>query len=217
MVFERQAEAGNLSSITLFNTKSEAPSPLSPSTARNSLDKAPHASALTLTNPNGNEDVELAAKNTSSKTSAEPPYHIFSHRQKWQLVLLVSIAGAFSPLSSNIYFPAIDTISSQLHVSASLVALTITVYLIVQGISPSIWGPMSDTSGRRITFVITLTIYAAANLALAFTANFPMLVVLRGVQALGSAATISISVGVIGDMACPEERGGFVGTNAGIR
>lgn len=76
---------------------------------------------------------------------------------------------------------------------------------------------MSDTSGRRITFVITLTIYAAANLALAFTANFPMLVVLRGVQALGSAATISISVGVIGDMACPEERGGFVGTNAGIR
>ncbi|KMQ46029.1 hypothetical protein A7C99_0450 [Trichophyton rubrum] len=217
MVFERQAEAGNLSSITLFNAKSEAASPISPSTARNSLDKAPHASALTLTNPGGDEDVELAAKNTSGKTSTEPPYHIFSHRQKWQLVLLVSIAGAFSPLSSNIYFPAIDTISSQLHVSASLVALTITVYLIVQGISPSIWGPMSDTSGRRITFVITLTIYAAANLALAFTANFPMLVVLRGVQALGSAATISISVGVIGDMACPEERGGFVGTNAGIR
>ncbi|EGD99706.1 hypothetical protein TESG_07047 [Trichophyton tonsurans CBS 112818] len=217
MVFERQTEAGNLSSITLTNAKTEVTSPTSPSTARNSLDKVPHASALTLTNPNGDKDVELAAKNTSSKISFELPYHIFSHRQKWQLVLIVSIAGAFSPLSSNIYFPAIDTISSQLHVSASLVALTITVYLIVQGISPSIWGPMSDTSGRRITFVITLTIYAAANLALAFTANFPMLVVLRGVQALGSAATISISVGVIGDMACPEERGGFVGTNAGIR
>ncbi|KAF3897800.1 hypothetical protein GTR04_3433 [Trichophyton interdigitale] len=68
MVFERQTEAGNLSSITLTNAKTEVTSPTSPSTARNSLDKVPHASALTLTNPNG-DDVELAAKNTSSKTS----------------------------------------------------------------------------------------------------------------------------------------------------
>ncbi|KAM5438312.1 hypothetical protein MferCBS31731_005173 [Microsporum ferrugineum] len=216
MVFERQAEDGNLSSITLSHAKGDT-TPLPPPTARSSLDNGPHVSSVTLTNLNADEDIELVSRNNSNKTLIEPPYHIFSHRQKWQLVLIVSIAGAFSPLSSNIYFPAIDTISSELRVSASLVALTITVYLIVQGISPSIWGPMSDISGRRITFVITLTIYAAANLALAFTVNFPMLLVLRGVQALGSAATISISVGVIGDMACPEERGGFVGANAGIR
>ncbi|KAF3480569.1 uncharacterized protein GIQ15_05916 [Arthroderma uncinatum] len=215
MIFERQAMAGNLSSTTLTRANDDFTSP--PPTARDSLGKEPHVSSLALTRRNSDEDIELAAMGTPDKPSTEPPYHIFSHRQKWQLVYIVSIAGAFSPLSSNIYFPAIDTISSELRVSASLVALTITVYLIVQGISPSIWGPMSDTSGRRITFLITLTIYAAANLALAFTVDFPMLLVLRGVQALGSAATISISVGVIGDMACPEERGGFVGANAGIR
>ncbi|OJJ07712.1 hypothetical protein ASPVEDRAFT_142192 [Aspergillus versicolor CBS 583.65] len=147
----------------------------------------------------------------------EPPYHILSKKQKWNLVIFVSLAGAFSPLSSNIYFPALDTISKDLGVSATLTSLTITVYMIVQGIAPSLFGALSDSSGRRLTFTVSLTIYTAANLALAFTSNYAMLMVLRGVQAAGSAATISISAGVIADIACPQERGGFMGTNAGIR
>ncbi|CAM1508920.1 Fc.00g026590.m01.CDS01 [Cosmosporella sp. VM-42] len=147
----------------------------------------------------------------------EEPYHIFSRRRKWNLVYLVSLAGCFSPLSSNIYFPAISTISSNLGVSESLVALTITVYMVVQGIAPSLFGAASDTAGRRLVFVTTLTIYTAANIALAFTSSYPMLLVLRGLQAAGSSATISISAGVIADIANPSERGGFMGTNAGIR
>jgi MFS family permease len=154
-----------------------------------------------------------------SPSPSEPqvPYHILSKKQKWNLVIFVSLAASFSPLSSNIYFPAINTISNTLGVSASLVALTITVYMVVQGIAPSLLGAFSETYGRRLTFAITLTIYTAANLALAFTSSYPMLMVLRGLQAAGSAATISISAGVIADIACPEERGGFIGTNAGIR
>lgn len=89
--------------------------------------------------------------------------------------------------------------------------------MIVQGIAPSLFGTFSDTCGRRLSFAISLTIYTAANLALAFTSSYPMLMVLRGVQAGGSAATISISAGVIADIASPDERGGFMGTNAGVR
>ncbi|RDW70508.1 uncharacterized protein DSM5745_08019 [Aspergillus mulundensis] len=145
------------------------------------------------------------------------PFHILSSTQKWNLVIFVSLAASFSPLSSNIYFPAIDTISSDLGVSAELVSLTITVYMIMQGIAPSLFGALSDFAGRRLAFVVCLTIYLGANLALAFTSNYPMLIVLRAVQAAGSAATISISAGVIADIALPQERGGFMGTNAGVR
>jgi MFS family permease len=147
----------------------------------------------------------------------QPPYHILSNKQKWNLVIFVSLAASFSPLSSNIYFPAIDAISRDLGVNASLIALTITVYMVVQGIAPSLLGAFSENYGRRLTFAITLTIYTAANLALAFTSNYAMLMVLRGFQAAGSAATISISAGVIADIAYPQERGRFIGTNAGIR
>lgn len=153
----------------------------------------------------------------SDPPQPKPPYHILSKKQKWNLVIFVSLAASFSPLSSNIYFPAINTISKDLRVDASLVALTITVYMVVQGIAPSLLGAFSDAYGRRLTFAITLAVYTAANLALAFTSNYPMLVVLRGLQAGGSAATISISAGVIADIACPQERGRFIGTNAGVR
>lgn len=46
------------------------------------------------------------------KELEEPPYHIFSFAKKRQLVYIVSLAGLFSPLSSNIYFPALKEIST---------------------------------------------------------------------------------------------------------
>ncbi|CAH0033886.1 unnamed protein product [Clonostachys rhizophaga] len=190
-----------------------------------SISAVPSAAASSITVGNGTgyftdeerDAVLLAQLPPSRGNSDSPPYHIFTRRQKWNLVYLVSLAGSFSPLSSNIYFPAVDTIATELGVSASLVALTITVYMVVQGIAPSIFGAVSDTGGRRLAFVLTLSVYTASNLALAFTSNYPMLMVLRGLQAAGSAATISISAGVISDIADPNERGGFMGTNAGIR
>lgn len=169
-----------------------------------------------------------------SQTPDETLYHVFGNKRKWLLVYIVSAAGMFSPLSSNIYFPAIDTIATDLHASSSLIALTITIYMVVQGIAPSFWGPWSDTCGRRLVFIWTLGIYIMSNLALAFTDNYPMLLALRGVQAAGSAATISIGTGVVADVAAPSESiqllsvnrsiktltqpgGGFIGTNSGIR
>jgi hypothetical protein len=42
---------------------------------------------------------------------SEPAYHVFTTRKKWELVYIVSLAGLFSPLSSNIYFPALGDIA----------------------------------------------------------------------------------------------------------
>jgi hypothetical protein len=42
------------------------------------------------------------------------PHHVFDRKKKKRLVYLVSLAAMFSPLSSNIYFPALDTISKVL-------------------------------------------------------------------------------------------------------
>lgn len=161
--------------------------------------------------------LEAVASNIPPSEAELPSHTMCSKKQKWNLVILVSVAAAFSPLSSNIYFPALETISHDLGVSASLTSLTITVYMIVQGIAPSLFGTLSDSCGRRLTFAISLTIYILANLALAFTKDYAMLMVLRGIQAAGSSATISISAGTIADIAFPEERGGFMGLNAGIR
>ena len=51
--------------------------------------------------------------------------------------LYVYSPGACSPLTANIYFPAIPTISAAFHKSTELINLTVTVYMIVQGICAS--------------------------------------------------------------------------------
>ena len=40
-----------------------------------------------------------------------PPYHVFTRNRKLQMVWIVSLAAIFSPLSSNIYFPALGEVS----------------------------------------------------------------------------------------------------------
>jgi len=57
--------------------------------------------------------IKSSATSTYSldKKLPEPPYHVFSLAKKKQLVYIVSLAGLFSPLSSNIYFPALGQIS----------------------------------------------------------------------------------------------------------
>ncbi|KAK3392696.1 MFS general substrate transporter [Podospora didyma] len=151
------------------------------------------------------------------KPLPEQPYHVFTTRKKWQLVYIVSLAGLFSPLSSNIYFPALSAIADAIHTKIALVSLTVTVYMAVQGIAPTFWGPLSDIRGRRITFIGTFSVYLMANVGLAFSKDFASLMVFRAIQAAGSAATVSVGAGVIGDITTAKERGGFMGSFGGIR
>lgn len=72
--------------------------------------------------------------------------------------------------------------------------------MIVQGISPSFWGALADQIGRRQIFIWTFVVYLVANIGLGLTQNFAMLMVFRGLQAAGSAATISI--GQFGTVRC---------------
>ena len=118
--------------------------------------------------------------------SPEECYSIFSKTSKRGIVLLVSLAGFFSPLSANIYFPALEYIGSDLHVSLELMNLTITAYLICQGFVPSIVGGFADSLGRRPIYAAALLVYLIANVGLALQDSYPALLVLRILQSSGS-------------------------------
>lgn len=127
--------------------------------------------------------------------------------QKDHRLMLLVVSG----FASNIYFPALPTIAADLNVSLELVNLTVTSYLIFQGIAPSLWGPVSDVKGRRVAYVCTFIVFIGACIGLAETENYATLIVLRCLQSTGSASTIAIGSGVIGDITTRAERGGFMG------
>lgn len=94
--------------------------------------------------------------------------------------------------------------------------MTVTSYLIFQGISPSLWGPISDVKGRRIAYICTLIVSVGACVGLAETKNYATLLVLRCLQSAGSASTIAIGSGVVGDITTRADRGGYMGFFQGI-
>jgi multidrug resistance protein len=116
-----------------------------------------------------------------------------------------------SGFASNIYFPALPTIASDIGVSIELITLTVTSYLIFQGIAPSLWGPISDVKGRRAAYCCTFVVFFCACIGLAEAKNYATLVVLRCLQSTGSASTIAIGSGVIGDITTRANRGGLMG------
>ncbi len=60
----------------------------------------------------------------------EPPFSIYSSREKKFIVLMASLAALLSPLSANIYYPAMNVLADELSVSLTLINLTVTAYLV---------------------------------------------------------------------------------------
>ncbi|OAP56888.1 hypothetical protein AYL99_09000 [Fonsecaea erecta] len=138
------------------------------------------------------------------------PYSSFTSRQKAAIVLVATLGGSFSPFSTFIYFPAIDTISHALGVSVSDVNLTITTYMIFQGISPSFTSAIADDFGRRPAYMIGFLIYLGANLGLALNKSYAGLLVLRCLQSAGRSGLVTLVQGTIADIVTSAERGKYI-------
>ncbi|PPQ72338.1 hypothetical protein CVT26_007309 [Gymnopilus dilepis] len=137
----------------------------------------------------------------------------FSKKEKWLIVSFTAFAGLFNPFTATIYYPAIPLLTKAFHKSTELINLTVTTYVVLQGIAPMVWGPISDHYGRRPVYALCLIILSLSciGLALVPTSNYGLLMGLRCIQACGSASTIAIGAGVIGDISSRAERGGFFG------
>lgn len=64
----------------------------------------------------------------------EEPYSIYTKHEKWFIVTMVAIAGLYSPLPANIYFPAIPTLAVEFGESIEALNQSVTTYLIFQGV-----------------------------------------------------------------------------------
>lgn len=152
-------------------------------------------------------------------------YTVFTATEKWCIVAMVSYAAWFSTLSSFIYYPAIHQLSQIFSVSVDKINLTVTSYMAVATIAPTLVGDTADVLGRRPVYVIALSLYIGANTAIVLANSYSALLGLRVLQALAisgmlsfltldalltPSGTFSIAYGVITDVASPAERGSFV-------
>jgi len=151
-------------------------------------------------------DLEELAPVTSG-----PAYSAFSSKQKVYIVTVVTFASYISPTSASIYFPALNPIREALGVSTTLINLTLTSFMIFQGLAPTIFGDLADMGGRRPAYILAFIIYLGANIGLALQDSYAALFVLRCLQSSGSSGAIALGYGVVADISTSSERGKYMG------
>ena len=59
-----------------------------------------------------------------------PPYSIFGSGTKLWIIFLVSISALISPFAATTYYPALNVLSDVLHVSPTMVNISITTFMV---------------------------------------------------------------------------------------
>lgn len=64
------------------------------------------------------------------RVTTGPPYSIFSPKTKAFIVIAVSISSLISPLGATTFYPALDVLAKDLHVTPTLINLSLTTYMV---------------------------------------------------------------------------------------
>ena len=123
-------------------------------------------------------------------------------RQQKYLTITAMIAyltyiDMFVPLSTDLYLPALPTMSEYFSASEFLVGMTLTIFFFVFAVSMILFGPLTDKFGRRPILILGAAIYTAASFACAVSADIYSLLVGRFFQAVGSGALITVATALI--------------------
>lgn len=144
------------------------------------------------------------------------PYTLLSYGQKWGMVAVLTMCGFWSSLGSPIYYPALRQLEKEFNVDENMINITVVVYLMFQGIAPTVCGGLADCYGRRPIILGGMLVYVVASIGLARAPSYGVIMFLRCVQSIGISPTIAISSGVVGDFTLKHERGTFVGATSGF-
>ncbi|KAI1262654.1 major facilitator superfamily transporter [Xylariaceae sp. FL1019] len=138
------------------------------------------------------------------------PYN-YQDGTKWFITLVVAVAAAAAPMGSAIFYPSLGEISKDLHVSKTVVNLSVAVYMLSMSIFPLWWSSFSETLGRRNIYLVSFSLNAVFTVASGLSANIGQLIVFR-ILAGGAAASVqAVGAGTIADIWESRERGRAMG------
>lgn len=117
------------------------------------------------------------------------------------LLVLLALLSAFTPLSIDMYLPAMPVIATDLRGSAGDIQLTLSAFLVAFGFGQIFYGPSGDRFGRRPVILSGLGIYVLASIGCAFAAEAGHLVLLRFLQGLAACGGVVLARTMVRDLA----------------
>ena len=102
-------------------------------------------------------------------------------------------------------------IASELHQTINAIVLTITVTLALRWLGALIFGIMADRFGRRMPLMVDILFYSVVELATAFSPNYTVFLILRGLYGIGMGGEWGIGASLAMESLPTESRGLFSG------
>lgn len=133
--------------------------------------------------------------------------------KKSGLMFFITIMNMFIPLSTDLYLPALPTMSTVLGVSAALTNLTLVSFFFFFAVGTLLWGPISDKYGRKPVLLAGTGLYTISSLFCALAGNVYVLIVARIVEGFGAGALCFVLSALYQETLIDEER--YEGTIAG--
>ena len=114
-------------------------------------------------------------------------------------LLLVILLGAFGPISTDMFLPALPDMVDEFDTTAAVMNMALYGFMFSMAVSILLLGPVTDKYGRKAPLVICLAEYVVTTLLCAFVHDVGILIVLRVLQAIGAGAAMTLSTAFVKD------------------
>lgn len=133
-----------------------------------------------------------------------------------KLVILLGLAGFIVMADNWVVSPILPAIAKTVGVPAAGAGVLIAAYMLPFGLFQLVFGPLADRFGKSRIIIGTLAAFSVATALLALGTTIPALASIRALTGLFAAATMPISLALIGDVVPMAQRQQAIGSFMGI-
>lgn len=136
--------------------------------------------------------------------------------ESWPIILSLGLAGFVVMADNWVVSPIIPSIAKDISASPVRTAILITAYMLPFALFQLIYGPLADRYGKLRVLKLTLIGFTVACGATALGVGLTDLSILRALTGAFAAATMPVSLALIGDTVRMEDRQSAIGSFMGI-
>ena len=132
------------------------------------------------------------------------------------LIITLGFLSAFGPFVTDLYLPALPSLTKEFSTSNSSVQLSLTMSMLGLAIGQILIGPVSDKYGRRKLLIGSLVVYAIATVCCIFAPNIQLFNFMRLFQGMAGAGGIVLSRSIATDTYSGERLTQFISMIAAV-
>lgn len=155
----------------------------------------------------------------SDSVTPQVPEETPHDRRRWYALLILSLSLMLVIMDGTIVNVAIPSISRQFNASFRDVEWVNTIYSLVYAATLILWGKIGDQYGRRLLFLIGVTLFGLGSALVGASSSIEMLVTMRALQGIGAAILSPSTLSIVTTTFKGKERGiafGIWGATAGV-